>query len=307
MHKGTTRLTPTPPFDFDLTAGYYASFRGQYGDDLLDAGLYRRLMRVNGKLLLVSVRSVGDTEVPQLEVETEGDEVTESDVRVVSETVAWTLAVDAKIEEFYSHVKDDPVLGRVVPELHGFHPTRTDSVFEALVMAITAQQVSFSVARHIRQLIVETHGDRLSVDGRGYYTFPTPAALSSAGVGGLRAMKLSNRKAEYIVDVASGIISGSLSLESLHGLSDEEVEERLTSLRGIGTWTSQWLQIRALGRPDAFPSGDLALRRMVSRAYFEGQPVSESEVQEFSHRWSPWRSFATIYLMAAAQRGLLPA
>ena len=121
----------------------------------------------------------------------------------------------------------------------------------------------------------------------------------------MRRIKLSTRKAEYILQIASEVTNGSPDLESIHSLPDQELEERVMNLRGVGRWTWQWLQIRGLGRPDAFPAGDLALRRIVSRRYFGGRPVSEVEAEEFSRRWSPFRSLAAVYLFATAQKGLL--
>ena len=302
----TSELSPTAPFDFDLTAGYYASFRGQYGDDTLEPGLYRRAMYVNGRLLQVTTRSGGETERPRLEVEVAGDGVVDADIQAAREKVAWTLATATDLAPFYEHVAGDPVLGPATQQLYGLHPTRVDSVFEAMAVAVTAQQISTSVARHIRGLMVEAYGARLAVDGREYRAFPVPEVVATAGVVGLRAMKLSTRKAEYILDAASKAASGSLTLESLAHLPDQEAMAWLIGLRGVGIWTAQWLLIRALGRADAFPTGDLAMRRLISTVYHGGDPVTDAEAEKFSMRWSPWRSFATIYLFAASHRGLIP-
>ena len=143
------------------------------------------------------------------------------------------------------------------------------------------------------------------MSGNTYYAFPTPEALLSAGMEGLREAKLSGRKAEYILAIASEAMAGSLEPPAPNGLSDAEMEERFLRLRGVGKWTWHWLQIRALGRPDGFPSGALALRRIVSRLYLSDRVSSEDEVEEFSRRWSPFRSLVTTYLFAGARHGLL--
>ena len=143
-------------------------------------------------------------------------------------------------------------------------------------------------------------------NGRTYYAFPAPASLLPDAIPGLRGIKLSNRKAEYILDVAAAIVNGSLDLEGLRLLPDEEATKRLLALRGVGPWTAHWLLLRALGRMDAFPAGDLALRRIVSRLYLDGEELSVRQLEEFSERWSPWRSLYTTYLFAALRRGILP-
>jgi 3-methyladenine DNA glycosylase/8-oxoguanine DNA glycosylase len=85
---------------------------------------------------------------------------------------------------------------------------------------------------------------------------------------------------------------------------DAEVVKEVTALRGVGKWTAQWVLVRALGRADAFPIGDLALRRVVSQLYFGGEPLTDEQLEEFSMRWSPHRSNATAYLFAALRSGM---
>ena len=72
----------------------------------------------------------------------------------------------------------------------------------------------------------------------------------------------------------------------------------------MGQWTAQWVLIRSLGRPDALPLGDLALRRAVSKLYFGGDEINDSQLEEFSRRWSPWRTYATVYLFTALRQGM---
>ena len=305
MERRNTLLKPTAPYDFALTAGYHISLQSRKADDPLHSEIYRRPIEVNGRPLLVSVRSTGTVERPELEVEVAGEAVTENDAQTASKEVAWILATDMDVENFYSFTQDDPTISSITRQLYGLHPTRSDSIFEALVTSIIGQQLAATVARIIRSLLMETYGSQLSLDGRTYPVFPSPEAILSAGVDGLRGIKLSARKAEYILNIASEVSSGSLSLESIRALSDEEAEKQVTGLRGVGKWTWQWLQISTLGHPDAFPAGDLALRRTVSQLYFGGESISEEAVLEFSLRWSPWRSLVTFYLFAALRRGLL--
>ena len=94
-------------------------------------------------------------------------------------------------------------------------------------------------------------------------------------------------------------------MESLHRMSDEDVVKRVVELRGVGVWTAQWVLIRALGRPDGLPLGDLALRRVVSRSYFGGSEIDDAQLADFAQRWSPWRAYATVYLFAAVRQGMV--
>lgn len=307
MDKRTLTLEPRPPYDFDLTMEYLISFQGGARVDLFEDGRYQRLFDLNGKLLLAQVRSTGAVERPRLEVTVQGHQLADEDVAAVVKTVEWIVGGDAPLDDFYATVAKDPVIGPVVERLYGLHPTRTATVFEALVQAVSAQQIASAVARIIRTLLLENYSPTLSLNGRTYYAFPGPAALLAKGVPGLRGMKFSNRKAEYILDVAAAMENGTLDMEGLRNLPDDQVAEKLLALRGVGRWTVQWLLMRALGRLDAFPSGDLALQRVISRFYFQGRKLTEDELEEFSQGWSPWRSLFTTYLFAAMRRGLVEA
>jgi hypothetical protein len=101
-------------------------------------------------------------------------------------------------------------------------------------------------------------------------------------------------------------ISGSLDLENLQKQSDKEIIDFLTAIRGVGSWTSSWLLIRAFGRPDALPVEDLALRRALSDLMKKG-PVSLTPAYalKISKKWSPFRSYVTTYLFAALRSDLL--
>ena len=91
----------------------------------------------------------------------------------------------------------------------------------------------------------------------------------------------------------------------MHRMSDQEAVETMLALRGVGHWTAQWVLIRGLGRPDALPLGDLALRRVVSRMFFAGEDLTDARVEECSRRWSPWRTYATVYLFTAIRGGMV--
>ena len=302
MESQTVALRPRQPFDFDLTASYHTYFRGVYAADHFESGAYRRLLHVEGQPFLASARSNGE----ELEVEVRSKTVTSHSAIKVANKVSWLLGCDVGMESFYQMASEDSVLARIVPRLYGLHPPHTLTVFEALMLAIVGQQIASNVAAIIRRLLVERLGSHFEIDGTTYHAFPKPKTVLEMGMNGLREIKLSGRKSEYILGIASQVANNSLNLEGLHALADDEVSRRLCTLRGIGPWTANWVLLRALGREDAFPVGDLALRRVMSRLYFDGRNVNAEELEEFSQRWSPYRSFVTLYVFAAARMGILP-
>ncbi len=305
IQKTTRTIFPKPPFDFELTAGYHTYFQGRYGTDSLDNGVYRRLLDLDGDLVLASVRSTGSVDSPQLEVELQSQGLSDHKADVATGAVAWLLGVDQELSPFYEQARQDPQMSAIVERFRGLHLPHTASVFEALVLGILGQQISTSVARVIRTLLIETYGPQEVFGGETYFAFPRAETLAAASVEELRGMKLSWRKAEYVHGIAVAALEApGHYLENFRDLADDEVVKAATALRGIGNWTAQWLLIRALGRPDGLPLGDLALRRVVSQLYFDNVPVTDAQVEDFCQQWRPWRTYATVYWFTAMRQGM---
>ncbi len=296
----TLVIRPTPPFDFESTAENQPYFKK--GEDS-SPDLYRRLLDLDGRLVLASVRFNGAVDEPALQVSLNGDDLTKSDLTLAESQIERLLGTDQDLQPFYDFAKGDPVMAHLVSAFRGMHQSLSLSVFETIAQAILGQQLSASVARVIRGLLLETYGPRMEVKGETHYAFPRPEAIAAATVEELRGLKLSRRKAEYLHGLALAELGMPGGLDRMQELSDEEVVREVTLLRGVGMWSAQWVLSRALGRPNAFPVGDLALKRIVSQLYFGGEAMTDTELGEFSQRWSPFRSLATSYLFAALRTG----
>ena len=307
MDRYITTLKSFPPYDFDLTASYATYFQGRYAADLYRNGVFRRLLDVDGRPCLIKIRSIGTSESPELSVVFEGAGLSDRAVFEAQNQTARLMGVDQDPRPFYLMAREDPLLERLIQRLVGLHIPQTVSVWEALVFAILGQQISSHVARLLRMRFVRTYGLAIEDSGSTYHTFPRPEVISEAGVERLQTIKMSKKKAEYITDIAEGIMSGRLDLENLQNQSDEEIVHSLTSIRGVGSWTASWLLIRAFGRPDAFPAGDLALRRTLMHLLKkEGPPVKPEDALKISQRWSPFRSYVTTYIFAAIRSDRFP-
>jgi DNA-3-methyladenine glycosylase II len=120
-------------------------------------------------------------------------------------------------------------------------------------------------------------------------------------------MQFSWRKAEYIVNLARLVVTGELKFEEFPQLSNDQVIERITQLKGLGRWTADWLLARGLGRGDVIAAGDLGVRKAVGKFYFNGQPPPIDEVRTFAARWGVFQSLAVHYLLAGLRWPDLPA
>ena len=158
MDRVNQTIKPRAPFDFDLTAGYHTYFQGRYGSDSLTDGVYRRLLDLDGNLVLASVSSVGTVDAPELAVELRSHRLGHEDIKAATGQVAWLLGAGQDLAPFYAMADKDPAMSAIIQRFHGLHLPHTASVYEALVLAILGQQIATNVARIIRTLLIETHG-----------------------------------------------------------------------------------------------------------------------------------------------------
>ena len=186
----------------------------------------------------------------------------------------------------------DPVLAHVIATHPDFDPRAwladlpPMDAFGALVFQVAGQQLSVAATRRIFERLCAGFGGRL----------PEPAELLALDPALLRQIGLSGRKVETLRAVAAQFADGTMRDEDLHAMSDEEIEGRLTAIPGIGPWTVHGMLVIALDRPDVVLPGDLALRKVLQRAYGMDHLPTQDDVLAIAAPWRPYRSLATAYL-----------
>ena len=181
-------------------------------------------------------------------------------------------------------MKGDRVLRRLIPQFEGVSLTSRGDPFATLARSIVGQQISVAAAQAVWNRLVEAHPEF------------NAAKLARAKLERLRSCGLSQRKAEYILDLAAHFKQGGDRTADWLKLEDEAVITALTRIRGIGRWTAEMFLMFNLMRPDVFPVDDIGLRNAVSQHYFSGDKVTLSELREVGDNWAPWRSVGTWYM-----------
>jgi DNA-3-methyladenine glycosylase II len=198
-------------------------------------------------------------------------------------------SVQAVTPDFWSeacnHLMDkDRVMKRLIPEFgDGCLETRGDA-FMTLARSIVGQQISVKSAQAVWDrfmLLLDTL---------------TPANVLKLRVDDMRAVGLSARKVEYIVDLALHFDNGSLHVKDWSNMPDEIIIKELISIRGIGRWTAEMFLIFYLMRPDVLPLDDIGLIKGISLNYFSGDVVSRNVAREVATAWAPYRTVATWYI-----------
>jgi len=265
------------PYDFELSTERYRAFGPDLANLWHDGALHR----------VVDGREVGIAHHPT------GADVEPLDT-AIEPVVRKLLGAEFDLDSFYAFATSEPTLAPLVAELRGLRPPVAVEPFESLVTSITAQQVSLHSAFAIRNRLIERFGVR-AVQA---YAFPTRERIAAAEPDELTTLGFSRRKAEYAV----GLARSDLDLGRLAALPDDEVKDTLTALPGIGEWTADWFLARHLARPRAWPAGDLAVRKAVSRFCGEGRALSIDEVRALGERFAPFENLSAHYLLASLAR-----
>jgi len=191
------------------------------------------------------------------------------------------------------HLRADPVMARLIEQVGPIrHRPNRLPPFQSLVHAVIHQQLSGKAAGTIL-------GRFLAIFGKT--GFPDPKLVLKTSTETLRAVGLSRPKVAYILEIAQKIEDGLVpSLEECASLTDAEIVERLTSIKGVGQWTVEMFLIFNLGRPDVFPVNDLGIRRGFQISHGKRKMPEPDQLARHGKRWAPFRTAAALYLWRAA-------
>jgi DNA-3-methyladenine glycosylase II len=178
----------------------------------------------------------------------------------------------------------DPVMGAIMRSRPKVFLVRRGEPFLTLARAICGQQISVKAAQSVWDRVVACVGE------------VTPEKVLGQKRPALRACGLSDRKVEYIADLAQHFAEGSIHVQRWPEMDDEAIIAELVQVRGIGRWTAEMFLIFNLLRPDVFPLDDLGLQKGIQVSYFKGRKVSLRTMTRLGETWRPWRSVATWYL-----------
>ncbi len=277
------RLDFRPPLDWDSMLDFLAC-RATLGVEAVRGGAYRRTVRLGARTGWVAVTR--DRQCAALRAE-----VSLSLAGALMPLVArlrGLFDLDARPDAVASHLGRDRLLARAVRRREGLRVPGSFDGFETAMRVVLGQQVSVRAATTVSGRLAAALGEPIETPfGDLSRLAPVPEAVAQAGEGRLAGLGMPGARARTLVALAREVAQGRLSLERQPG--SEEAVARLRALPGIGDWTAQVVAMRALGDPDAFPAGDLGVRKALGGA-------SPRQAEARAERWRPWRAYATMLL-----------
>jgi len=186
--------------------------------------------------------------------------------------------------------KSDPVLAAIIERVGPCKLTFREPSFESMVRSIAFQQLNGKAARTIYDRLVAAAGGAL-----------TPGSVLALSVEQMRAVGLSRQKLSYIRDLAERTRSGEIDFARLPEMSDEEVIEHLTRVKGIGVWSAQMFLMFALRRPNILPTADYGVRAAIKKHYRKRKLPDHNYIVKLARAWHPYCSVACWYLWRSGE------
>lgn len=276
------------PYGWSRLLGFFAG-RATPGVERIGDASYERTVRVGDSCGVIRVTDRdGALSLAVHGVETEF-------LFGVVQRVRGMFDVDAPIDEIGTVLSRDPQLRSWLRTNPGVRVPGAWDGWELTVRAVLGQQVSVKAATTFAGRIAERYGEPVRADelpDGDWRLFPTPARLARAR---LENLGIIGSRAQTIRDLARAVLSGEIRFDT--GQLAEDFHASLTAVRGIGDWTAQYVAMRVLKNPDAFPAADLGLLRTFDDV--EGRRLRPAELLERSSHWQPWRAYAALLIWSS--------
>lgn len=280
------RLPCRPPFDAGALLSFFAA-RAVPGVETVEDGAYRRTVWLGGSAGLVEASYDAERGVLTLRLAGLAPAVALEAAR----RAGRLFDLDADPSAIAAHLGADPLLAPLLALRPGLRVPGAWDPFETAVRTVLGQQVSVRAARTLAGRLASRFGRPLPgalAAGGLTHLFPSADELAEADVA---SIGLPSRRAETVRALGREAALGRLDLGPAASL--EEAEARLAGIPGVGPWTARLVALRALGEPDAFPAGDLGLRKALSGG---GPLPAPAAVTERARAWRPWRAYALVHL-----------
>jgi AraC family transcriptional regulator, regulatory protein of adaptative response / DNA-3-methyladenine glycosylase II len=278
-----------PPLDWPRMAAFLQQ-RAMPGVEVVGHDRYRRAVEVDGELCELEVAVVPDQPKLVLRVWSRWS----GSLRRLAVQARRVFDLDADPLRIGADLARSETLAPLVKARPGLRLPGAWDPFELSVRAVLGQQISVRAATTLTRRLIERYGRPIeSATGGVTHLFPTAGVLAGAD---LLAIGATNSQERAIQTLSAAVAVGELRLDASQGL--EDFIDRFCILPGVGPWTAHYVAMRALREPDAFPAGDLGLRRALGG---QGRPITASALARLAEEWRPWRSYAAMYLWTNPQ------
>lgn len=216
--------------------------------------------------------------------------------KLIIEFVKDWFDYDRDMTIFHKLLHQDSDLKYMATDYNGLRLMGIPDLFEALCWSIIGQQINLTFAYKLKRRFTETYGTKLTYGNSDYYLFPKPEIVAKIKVEELLPLQFSNRKAEYLIEIAKQFVSGNISKVILSEHTTAEAIRLLVSVRGIGEWTANYALMKSLKRLECVTYGDVGLYNALHNLKGFPKRPSRSELDLFFDNFKDWEAYTVFYL-----------
>jgi DNA-3-methyladenine glycosylase II len=293
----TVVLPATSPFRLDLTV-WALRRRKKNAVDCWDGDEYSRIIVADNipVRLTVSQEAVG-VEAALLVTLESATRLSGQAIEEAGRLVHKMLGLAVNLQPFYDRTRGNVAIGSLVEQFFGVRPPRFPSIFEGLVNAIACQQVTLDLGIVLLNRLSERFGAPFVDHGVVRHAFPTPPDLADASEESIKGLGFSHQKTRAIQELAAHVADNRLKFADLDDMTNAEAVESLSTIRGIGRWSAEYVLLRGLGRLDTFPGDDIGAQNNLQRLFHLAWKPTYDDIRQLTSPWHPYEGVVYFHLL----------
>ncbi|MEO8401238.1 MAG: DNA-3-methyladenine glycosylase 2 family protein [Gammaproteobacteria bacterium] len=285
-------LYPALPFRLDYTV-WALRRRSKNIIDQWDGKRYTRLFFIENQLIKVSVEQKNKEEI----LVSTNKKINQKTKIKLTRLLEIMFGLNRKLQGFYRIAKQDTHLAPLMAQFKGLKPPRFPTIFEALVNAISCQQLSLDAGLQIQNRFAQHVGKKMSDTEGTFYAFPIPQDVAECSVTELKKLGFSTNKCKTLIDLASRIVADETLFDNLENISNDDIVKFLCQFNGIGRWSAEYVLLRGLGKIEMFPGDDVGASKNLQLLLHYKNKLDYQQISVITKKWYPYAGFIYFHLL----------
>lgn len=285
-------LQPVQPFRLDYTV-WALRRRSKNIVDLWNEKRYVRLFFIENQLIKVSIEQKNAKEI----LVSTNKKINQKTKVELTRLLEMMLGLNWNLRGFYRIAKHDSHLSPLMIEFKGLKPPRFPSVFEALVNAISCQQLSLDAGLQIQNRFAQYIGKNIRDSDGTFYAFPIPDDVANCSISELKKLGYSTNKSKTLIELSSRIISDKTLFNNLEEKANDEIVKFLCQFKGIGRWSAEYVLLRGLGKIEMFPGDDVGASKNLQILLHHKNKLDYQQISKITKKWFPYAGFIYFHLL----------
>lgn len=283
----------TPPFRLDFSVWALKRRPNNY-IDLWDENKYSRVFVIKDIVFKVEIIQQKNTE---LKIRVISRQKIDNVQTEIVQQLKNMLGLQINLNDFYEMAFNDKYLKHLVNKFIGIKPPRFPSIFEAMINAISCQQLTLNFGILLLNRLAQNYGKKFEDEQAITFAFPRPIDLKDILIEDMKKLGFSYNKARAIKELAISIVDQKMDLTIIEKMTDDELIRYLSNIRGIGRWSSEYVLLRGFGRINVFPGDDVGAQKNIKELFNLNEKPSYEKIKKLTSHWNPHAGMVYFHLL----------